>query len=111
MTAASEVTARVFLDRVPVLPAALEYVRSGIAPGGTHANRRFLADWVTYAEGVEKEEQLILVDAQTSGGLLVAVDPGRAAGILSALASAGVKDAAIVGEIEAGGAGKIIVTR
>ncbi|HEY7913214.1 MAG TPA: selenide, water dikinase SelD [Blastocatellia bacterium] len=111
MTAASEVTARIYLDRVPVLPAAWEYVRSGIAPGGTHANRRFLADWVTYAEGVEKEEQLILVDAQTSGGLLVAVDSGRAASMLGALASAGVKDAAIIGEIESGEAGKIIVTR
>jgi selenide,water dikinase len=111
MTAASEVTARIYLDRVPVLPAAWEYVRSGIAPGGTHANRRFLADWVTYAEGVEKEEQLILVDAQTSGGLLVAVDSGRAASMLGALASAGVKDAAIIGEIGSGEAGKIIVTR
>jgi selenide,water dikinase len=66
---------------------------------------------VTYAEGVEKEEQLILVDAQTSGGLLVAVDSVRAASMLGALASAGVKDAAIIGEIGSGEAGKIIVTR
>jgi selenide,water dikinase len=39
------------------LPAAWEYVRAGIAPGGTHANLRFLADWVTFAADLAKEEQ------------------------------------------------------
>ncbi len=111
MTAASAVTARVFLDRVPVLPAAWEYVRAGIAPGGTHANRRFLADWVTYEEGVDKEEQLVLADAQTSGGLLIAVDPGVAEATLRSLVSAGIRDAAIIGQMESGEAGRIIVTR
>src|SRR5213079_939188 len=70
ITSASAVTARVWADAVPVLPAAWDYVQSGIAPGGTHANWRFLADWVTYAQDVSKEKQLLLCDAQTSGGLL-----------------------------------------
>ena len=43
ITAASKVSAQVFLDRVPVLPAAREYVQAGIAPGGTYANQKFLA--------------------------------------------------------------------
>ena len=42
ITAASGVTARVFAGSVPVLPAAREYVKAGIAPGGTHANWKFL---------------------------------------------------------------------
>lgn len=49
MVVASNVSARVYLDRVPVLSPAWEYVRAGIAPGGTHANHRFLAECVTYA--------------------------------------------------------------
>ena len=48
LAAASSVAAAIANDRVPVLAAAREYVRRGIAPGGTHANRRFLADWVDY---------------------------------------------------------------
>src|SRR6059058_5141278 len=76
VTAASRVTARVHAGAVPVLPAAREYVRAGIAPGGTHANWKFLADWVTFAPGLSKEEQLLLCDAQTSGGLLASVPAG-----------------------------------
>ena len=90
VVAASKVSARVFLDRVPVLAAAREYVQAGISPGGTHANHRFLADWVTYADDVTKEEQLLLCDAQTSGGLLAAVAPDQADALVSSLAARGV---------------------
>jgi selenide,water dikinase len=111
MTAASGVSAQVWLDNVPVLPAAWEYVREGIAPGGTHANLRFLADWVSYAESLGKEEQLILADAQTSGGLLAAVSAETAGGMIDALGHAGVKAAAVIGRLEAGEAGRITVVR
>ena len=56
VVAASKVGARIDMDRVPVLAAAVEYVKAGIAPGGTHANRRFLADWVTYHADVTEED-------------------------------------------------------
>lgn len=111
MTAASRASARVWLDRVPVLPAAWEYVRDGIAPGGTHANRRFLADWVSYEEEITKEEQLVLADAQTSGGLLIAVPEERASLMLDSLISAGVNDAAIIGRFESGEPGRMRVSR
>src|SRR4029079_6265517 len=48
MTAASHVTATIWADQVPVLPAARQYVAAGIAPGGSRANWKFLADWVEY---------------------------------------------------------------
>src|SRR4051812_12107767 len=73
IVAASQVGARVFLDRVPILPAARAYVEAGISPGGTHANHKFLADWVSYDADLTKPDQLLLCDAQTSGGLLAAV--------------------------------------
>src|SRR3954471_21702034 len=55
VTAASGVTARVTAAAVPVIAAAREYVRGGIAPGGTHANWKFLAEWVTFDAGLSKE--------------------------------------------------------
>jgi selenide,water dikinase len=110
MTAASRVTARVWVDAVPVLPAAVEYVAAGIAPGGTHANLRFLADWVAFDEAVSKEQRLLLSDAQTSGGLLAAAPHREAQAIVSELRAAGLRHAAIVGRIEAAGEGRITVS-
>jgi selenide,water dikinase len=111
IVAASKVSARVFLDDVPVLSAAREYVNAGISPGGTHANHRFLADWVTYAADVTKEEQLILCDAQTSGGLLAAVAPEQADKLVSSLRAHGIEEAAVIGRIESTVPNRIFVDR
>ena len=107
--AASRVSAHVWLDAVPVMDAARTYVAEGVAPGGTHANRRFLADWVTWGAGVSDEDQLLLCDAQTSGGLLMAVPAGRADDLVAALTSRGTPSAAIVGTITDGPAGRMEV--
>jgi selenide, water dikinase len=111
VVAASKVGARIFFDRVPVLTAAIEYVHAGISPGGTHANHKFLADWVSYNNDVTKEEQLILCDAQTSGGLLAAVAPDQAEAVVASLRARGVADAAVVGKIESDNPGRIAVSR
>jgi selenide,water dikinase len=109
MTSASGVTARVWADAVPVISAAREYVQAGIAPGGTHANWRFLADWVVYDPDVSKEQQLLLCDAQTSGGLLASIPATLADSVVAALTQAGTLAAAVIGRIEAAGSGKIMV--
>jgi selenide,water dikinase len=110
VTAASGVTAEVWADRVPVLSAAREYVKAGIAPGGTRANWKFLADWVEYAPDVSQEEQLLLCDAQTSGGLLAAVPEASANEVARELAKAGTLASAVVGRVTGTGTGKIRVT-
>lgn len=111
VTAASQVTAQVWLEKVPVLPPAWDYVRAEIAPGGTYANRRFLANWVHYEEGIGKEEQLVLCDAQTSGGLLAAVAADQAETAVRELQKAGTPCAAVVGKIDGAGKGEIRVLR
>ncbi|MBI2825476.1 MAG: selenide, water dikinase SelD [Planctomycetia bacterium] len=111
MAAASRVGARVWLDRVPVLAPAWEYVRAGISPGGTHANHRFLSEWVSYASDVSEEDQLMLCDAQTSGGLLAAVASDRADGMLASLHATGAAEAAVIGTIETETPGRIVVVR
>jgi selenide,water dikinase len=110
VVAASKVGARVYRDRVPVLAAAVEYVRAGISPGGTHANHRFLADWVSYDADVAIEDQLILCDAQTSGGLLAAVAADKADALVAALRARQLPHAAIIGQIDAA-PGRIVVSR
>lgn len=106
VTAASDVTAEVWAESVPVLPAARDYVAQGIVPGGTRANAKFLADWVRFDADVSPEEQLLLCDAQTSGGLLAAVPAGIAEDVAAALPFA-----VLVGRITDSGDGKITVRR
>jgi selenide, water dikinase len=111
IVAASKVSAKIHLDKVPVLQPAWEYVRAGIAPGGTHANLRFLADWVTFAPDITKEEQLVLCDAQTSGGLLASVAPDHVDKLLAELKANGVPQFAVIGMITDGQPSRIQVTR
>lgn len=107
--AASEVSADLWFPRIPILPAAAAYVAEGLAPGGTHANWRFLRDWATFDPALGKDQQLLLTDAQTSGGLLIAVAPGRADALVAALAHEGTPVAAVIGRIAAGSAGQMRV--
>jgi selenide,water dikinase len=109
MTSASGVTAEVWSNAVPVLAAAREYVNAGIAPGGTHANWKFLADWVDYDPNLTKEAQLLLCDAQTSGGLLASVPANQAEKLVAGLRAAGCDAAAWVGAVGQTGAGRITV--
>ena len=111
VAAASRVGATVWADSVPVLDAARAYVARGIVPGGTHANRRFLGGHVTFEDGVTEHEQLLLSDAQTSGGLLVAVARGRLDALLAGLRARGTPAAAVIGELHAEDVGRIRVTR
>lgn len=111
VTAASSVNARVWLDRIAVVPAAWDYVRAGIAPGGTHANRRFLESWVAYDEDITKEEQLVLCDAQTSGGLLVAVPKQKCDVMMESLNRAGIAGVRHIGRFGPGEPGRITVSR
>ena len=107
--AASGCTAIIEHAAVPVIAAARTYATEGIAPGGTHANWRFLAEWVTWPQDLPKSEQLLLCDAQTSGGLLIAVSPDRVDDLIAALQDKGVGTHAVIGELVEGTPGKIRV--
>jgi selenide,water dikinase len=77
MLAASGVAARIDASAIPVLPGVLELAIDGVVPGGTQRNRAYLRSAVEWGE-LTKSEQLVLADAQTSGGLLIATrEPER----------------------------------
>jgi selenide, water dikinase len=109
VAAASKCRAVIDHAAVPVIAAARTYAHEGIAPGGTHANWRFLADWVDWPADLPRAEQLLLCDAQTSGGLLVALAPEDVERFLDALGERGVQHATEVGELAVGPAGRIDV--
>lgn len=109
MLVASRVSARVWLSRVPVLPDAWDLVGQDVVPGGTRSNHRYLSRFVTWHGAITPDAQLVLCDAQTSGGLLIAVAPDRTEALLGALEQAKTPAAAVIGEIAEGPPGTISV--
>lgn len=88
-------------SHVPLLPSALDYAKQGLVPGGTSRNRHDLQDTVSLAEGIPFELDDVLFDAQTSGGLLMAVPPERADALVERLRADGF-GGWLVGRVEAG---------
>jgi selenide,water dikinase len=87
---------------VPLLAGAYELAREDVVPGGTRRNLdQALAAGVTFAPGIDTAMQLLLCDAQTSGGLVIAVAPGDAEGFERAARDAGVAVVARIGTIAA----------
>jgi selenide,water dikinase len=105
MARASGLAATVHAADVPLLPGALDAVSAGWVPGGTRANMTHLAPFVHVHPQIPADISVLLHDAQTSGGLLLAV-PNTS--VLSALAERGVPAAAI-GTVAEGTAGHITV--
>jgi selenide,water dikinase len=79
---ASGVGLRFEYDRIPFLSGAPKYARDWVFPGGTFDNRAYFGRNVKFRSGLPEEFQLLLFDAQTSGGLLLAVPPGRVDGLM-----------------------------
>ena len=110
MVKGSNVGANVRFSSVPLLPETRELLSQGAVPGGTQRNRHGVADSVRWHAEVTEEEQLLLCDAQTSGGLLISVPSHKADELVSQLRAAAVPVAAVIGEITEGPTGEIQVS-
>jgi len=109
MLAASGVAAELDAAAVPLFPGAVELVARGAVPGGTQRNRDALTAHVTFAAGVSEAMRVLLHDAQTSGGLLLAVPAERADALVAALKQERTLAAARIGRVTAGPTGAIHV--
>lgn len=99
MVRGSGVGAVINLSSVPVLEETWALVRQGIAPGGSRRNLEFLRNRLAPAPAVSEDELLVLADAQTSGGLLIALPAGDVERLKNELAKRNVPVVAEVGEI------------
>lgn len=107
MAQASQAELTLYAGRVPILPWAREYAEMGLVPGGSHANLRFCEKHLKVDPRVEQVTLDLLADAQTSGGLLVALSPLHKEVYLSRLKRHGVEEAAMIGEVTGLGIGRI----
>ena len=106
MATASQVEITFFTHQVPLLAAAREYAAMGLVPGGSFANRRFCEKHLQVAAGVDQLLVDLCSDAQTNGGLLLAVAPDQAEALWECLKDHG-GHAALVGEVTGQAPGRI----
>jgi len=99
MVCGSGVSVRIFSDRVPMIPEALEFASMGLIPAGAYKNREFRESMIEFAKTVKRALQDIMVDPQTSGGLLVSIGRIQADDLVKALQDAGIGDAVEIGEV------------
>jgi selenide,water dikinase len=104
---ASGASAVLDASAVPLLPGTLDLAEAGVVPSGTLSNHEFVAPAVDWGE-LPQAEQLVLADAQTSGGLLISVPSDRLELLGQGLAARGIA-AAEVGVIHEGGPGRVTV--
>jgi selenide,water dikinase len=104
MLRASGASAVVEASAVPLLPGALPLTSAGYVSGGTWNNVSYLESWVSIDPAVPEPVAILLQDAQTSGGLLLATSSPDT--LTAELARRGVL-AAVIGRVEAGAPGHI----
>ena len=106
---ASGAAAEVQAAAVPLLARARELAERGAIPGGTRRNLESLSDAVEFAPGIDESTKLLLADAQTSGGLLIALPEPQVQALRAALQRERAPTAAQIGRVVAGPAGRIAV--
>jgi selenide,water dikinase len=100
LCAASNVAAVLDAAAVPVIPGVRDLLARDMVAGGTRRNHAFVAPDVDFGSLAEPE-QLLLADAQTSGGLLLAVAPSATAALVDTLVARGTLAAAPIGHVRA----------
>ena len=87
--------ADISLSSVPVIPAAWDMIDRGFVPGGTGRNRMWIEDTVSWHTDIGEAGRIMLMDAQTSGGLLIAAPMDKNDALLNALQSRGARGSVI----------------
>jgi selenide,water dikinase len=95
---ASNVALEIVADTVPVLPGTVDMIREGFLTGGASANRVLIENEVHWEREYDKTVDDLLVDPQTSGGLLMSVSPDQCDALFDRIVEI-YTDAAIIGRV------------
>jgi len=107
MARSSGVDVQIVWDDLPFFEGVLEYAAAGILPGAIERNKESCSDRVVAPAALAPEMVDLCYDAQTSGGLLIAIEQEKAGNLLKALHDRGVSAATIIGKIRGQGSGLI----
>jgi len=102
MCRGSNLCAELKFAHVPVLSEALTLIQQGFGPGAIDRNLASYGHEVEFSDQLENWQRRLLADAQTSGGLLVAVAPDGVDSVLSSFRNAGFEHATVIGSMKKG---------
>ncbi len=108
MARGSGCTVELDWPRVPLLDGVRDLARQGLVTGASGRNWAGYGQDVQLPPGLAAEDQALLTDPQTSGGLLVACAPDSADAVMAAFAAQGFAQAAVVGRIRPGPARLVV---
>lgn len=91
--------ARLHIDEVPWFENAVDMAADNVCPAGTRRNLEYAAPHVSFSSSIPQHLQLLMADAQTSGGLLIVVAPEKLDHLLAELAHRDVLVRAVIGEL------------
>lgn len=109
MAAGSNVAIRIVSTAVPLLPRAYDLIEMGCIPGASFRNLRYIDPHIRFETGIDYNLKMLLVDAQTSGGLILSCPADQTMAVLADLKTAGYSDAAVIGAVEQARAGEAVV--
>jgi selenide,water dikinase len=99
MLSGPDLSFNITLDAIPIMNEAREMYKRGVTTGVNQTNRTLVENNWNFAEGIPVTQQELMLDPQTSGGLLVAVPEAQTSSILKALHNAGVTSSAQIGYV------------
>jgi selenide,water dikinase len=99
MVEGQDYSVRIWAGKVPVVEGATWCAENNFVPAGSRKNMSFILPKTRFSPEVPEVTRLLLADAQTSGGLLMTVAPGKAELLVHKLGAADVPEAAIIGEV------------
>jgi selenide,water dikinase len=99
MADGSKVSIKIDSTKVPVMDKILDLIDLGCIPGAAFRNKEFAEDFCNFETSVDYNHKMLLYDAQTSGGLLIAAKPDDVDNIISDLKKSGYPTSTVVGEV------------
>jgi len=91
--------AELWINDIPLLNGLAKYISLGMIPGGTLKNKEIYSCSVEKKQGIASEQEIVLYDAQTSGGLLLSISPEQAKKAKELLFQQGFISSQIIGKI------------
>ena len=91
--------AELWMNDIPVIDGLDKYISLGMIPGGTLKNKEIYSCSVEKKPGITQEQEIVLYDAQTSGGLLLSISPEQAEKAKELLFQQGFTSSQIIGKI------------
>jgi selenide,water dikinase len=109
VSVASKVNVELFADLIPIFDETVSLAAANIIPGGSTNNLSYFSKFVTWDKNISAVTQIILCDAQTSGGLLFTVPGDEKETLILELGNAGIHSATHIGNCFENGEGLIYV--